>query len=74
MKNMMVENGGVEPTFNVDKITAFEVISYSAIKSAELQDVAADFPKLSPKLFPKLIDELIPSHFQEKEKDVFLLF
>ena len=42
------------------------MISYSAIKSAELQDVAADFPKL----FPKLIDELIPSHFQEKEKDV----
>lgn len=70
VKNMMVENGGVEPTFNVDKITAFEVISYSAIKSAELQNVAADFPKSFPKLFPKLIDELIPSHFQEKEKDV----
>ena len=66
MKNMMVENGGVEPTFNVDKITAFEVISYSAIKPAELQDAASDFPKL----FPKLIDELIPSHFQEKDKDV----
>lgn len=70
VKNMMVENGGVEPTFNVDKITAFEVISYSAIKPAELQDAASDFHKLFPKLFPKLIDELIPSHFQEKDKDV----
>ena len=39
-------------------------------KTAELQYVAADFSKLFPKLFPKLIDELIPSHFQEKEKDV----
>ena len=54
VKNMMVENGGVEPTFNVDKITAFEVISYSAIKPAELQNAALDFPKL----------------FQEKDKDV----
>ena len=35
-------------------------------KTAELQCVAVDFSKL----FPKLIDELIPSHFQEKEKDV----
>ncbi len=42
------------------------MISYSAIKPAELQNVALDFPKL----FPKLIDELIPSHFQEKDKDV----
>lgn len=36
VKSMMVENGGKEPTFNVDKITAFEVISYSAIKHSDL--------------------------------------
>lgn len=66
MKSMMVENGGVEPIFNVDKMTAFEVVSYSAIKHIDLQDTAEDFPKSFPKLFPKLI----PSCFQERDKDV----
>lgn len=69
VKNMMVENGGKEPIFNVDKITAFEVISYSAIKHTDLQENAEGFPKSFPKSFPKLIDKLIPSCFQVKEKD-----
>lgn len=64
VKSMMVENGGKEPTFNVDKITAFEVISYSAIKHSDLQDLKKNFPKI----FPKLFDKLIPSYFQEKDK------
>ena len=51
-------------TFNVDKITAFEVISYSAIKHVDLQIYNESFPKS----FPKLLDKLIPSHFQEKER------
>lgn len=38
VKNMMIDNGNKEPVFNVDKITAFEVISYSAIKYSDLQD------------------------------------
>lgn len=65
VKNMMVENGSKEPLFNVDKITAFEVISYSAIKHTDLQESKEDFPKL----FPKLLDKLIPSYFTEKDID-----
>lgn len=68
VKSMMVENGGKEPTFNVDKITAFEVISYSAIKHSDLQDFNKNLPKIFPKIFPKLFDKLIPSYFQEKDK------
>ena len=70
VKNMMIENGSEEPVFNVDKITAFEVISYSAIKHADLHDVADDFPKIFPKIFPKLIDKLIPTYIQEKDRDI----
>ena len=60
VKSMMVENGGKEPTFNVDKITAFEVISYSAIKHSDLQDLKKNLPKIFPKLFDKLIPMLFP--------------
>lgn len=60
VKSMMVENGGIEPVFNVDKITAFEVISYSAIKQSDLQESIIDFPKM----FPKILDKLCPSRDQ----------
>lgn len=53
-------------TFNMDKITAYEVISYSAIKHTDLQTSNENFPKS----FPKLLDKLIPNHFQEKERDI----
>lgn len=66
VKNMMVENGGKEPVFNVDKITAFEVISYSAIKHTDLQDDTDNFPKS----FPKMLDKLIPDYFLEKDRSV----
>ncbi len=59
----MIENGGKEPLFSVDKITAFEVTSYSAIKYADLQDANEDLPKMFPKIFTKLI----PSCFQGSE-------
>lgn len=59
VKNMMIDNGNKEPIFNFDKITAFEVISYSAIKYTDLQDNSEAFPKSFPKL--------IPSYFQEKD-------
>lgn len=32
VKNMMIEKGSKELLFNIDKITAFEDISYSVIK------------------------------------------
>lgn len=54
---MMDENGGKEPVFNVDKITVFEVISYSAIKQTDLQESIVDFSKI----LPKILDKLCPS-------------
>ena len=61
VKNMMVENGGEEPVFNVDKITAFEVTSYSAIQYADLQN--------SNENFSKILSKLIPSYFQDDDKE-----
>ena len=66
VKSMMIENGGKEPTFNVGKITAFEVISFSAINNVDLQETNIDFPKSFPKSFPKLI----PAYFKEDEAAV----
>lgn len=57
----MVENGGEEPVFNVDKITAFEVTSYSAIQYADLQN--------SNENFSKILSKLIPSYFQDDDKE-----
>lgn len=42
------------------------MISYSAIKHADLHDVADDYLKI----FPKLIDKLIPAYIQEKDRDI----
>ena len=46
------------------------MISYSAIKHVDLQEVGGDFSKLFSKLFPKLIDKLIPAYIQEKDRDI----
>ena len=73
VKNMMVENGGVEPVFNVDKITAFEVISYSAIEYSDSQYDNCEFPKSFPKAFPTSLDKLIPGYFGEEDKNSILL-
>ncbi|MDM8336920.1 RNA-binding domain-containing protein [Mediterranea massiliensis] len=73
VKNMMVENGGVEPVFNVDKITAFEVISYSAIEYSDSQYDNCGLPKSFPKSFPKSLDKLIPGYFGEEDKNSILL-
>ena len=67
VKNMMVENGGQEPIFNVDKITAFEVISHSAIKQTDFQELIEYPLSHFPKYFPKLLDKLVPSYFQKNE-------
>lgn len=66
VKSMMLENGNKEPIFNIDKITAFEVISFTAIKHVDLLVSTDDFPKS----FPKLIDKLIPVYFQEEDKEM----
>ena len=67
VKSMMIENGGKEPIFNIDKITAFEVTSYSALDDTDLQGDNEDFPKIFPKMFPKIFTKLIPSCFQGSE-------
>ena len=70
VKTMMIENGGKEPVFNVNKVTAFEVTSYSTIKYADLQEDN----KITSKLFPKLFPKLIPSYFPEdKEKTLEII-
>ncbi len=69
VKSMMIENGGKEPVFNVEKITAFEVISYSAIGNTDLQEDNIDFPKSFPKSFPKLLDRVIPNLFSVEEME-----
>ena len=51
---------------NTSKITAFEVISFSAINNVDLQETNIDFPKSFPKSFPKLI----PAYFKEDEAAV----
>ena len=49
------------------------MISYSAIKYTDLHEVKSDFPKSFPKSFPKLYDLLIPTYFNEKEKEALEL-
>ena len=50
---MMIDNGSKELLFNIDKITAFEDISYSVIKYTDSQESNKNFPELFSKLFPK---------------------
>lgn len=69
VKNMMIDNGNKEPVFNVDKITAFEVISFSAIKYTDLQDNSESLPKSLPKSFPKSLTKLIPVYFQDNDSN-----
>lgn len=65
----MIENGGKEPSFNVDKIIAFEVTSYSAIEYTELQSAGEGFPKSFPKLLTELLTKLVPSYFQDSDRN-----
>ena len=51
-----------EEVNNTSKITAFEVISFSAINNVDLQETNIDFPKSFPKL--------IPAYFKEDEAAV----
>lgn len=64
VKNLMIENGGKEPIFNINKITAFEVISFSAINNLGLHNKNKDFSDL--------LSVLIPDYFNEDELDMIV--
>jgi schlafen-like transcriptional regulator len=70
----MLDNGGPEPRFDITKITAFEVTSYSALEMLDNQGKMvtseADFTKLFTKMFTKLVPEYFPT---KEEKNLSVL-
>lgn len=70
VKRLMRENGGEEPHFDITKITAFEVTSYSALEVPDYQGKTM----VSEENFTKLLTKLLPSYFpSEDEKSLDLL-
>ena len=62
----MTDNGGQEPHFDITKITAFEVIAHSAIKTANKQDIK--------NVSKEILTKLIPNYFSvREEKNLVLL-
>ena len=59
VKELMSANGNPSPTFNIDKITVFEVISHLPRYNTAIQ--------VDSLTFTKLITKLIPSHFQDED-------
>lgn len=69
VKRLMLDNGGQEPRFDVSKITAFEVTSYSATHTADYQGDSLISKEEFSKLFTKIFTKLIPSYFPSKEEE-----
>lgn len=66
VKRLMTDNGGQEPHFDVTKITAFEVTTHSAIKTADKQDIK--------NISKETLTKLIPNYFSvREEKNLVLL-
>lgn len=74
VKRLMLDNGGEEPRFDITKITAFEVLSYSAMKIPDNQRKVlrseAEFSQLITKIFTKLVPDYFPS---KEEKNLSVL-
>lgn len=74
VKRLMLDNGGEEPHFDITKITAFEVLSYSAMKIPDNQRKVlrseAEFSQLITKIFTKLVPDYFPS---KEEKNLSVL-
>lgn len=66
----MLDNGGTEPRFDITKITAFEVISYSALEMLDNQGKAVPSETDFTKMFTKLVPEYFPT---EEEKNLYVL-
>lgn len=69
VKRLMLDNGGEEPRFDITKITAFEVLSYSAMEMPDSQRKMlrseAEFSQLITKIFTKLVPDYFPSKEEE---------
>lgn len=63
VKRLFSDNGSKAPYFDITKMTVFEVTSYSAMESFDLQQET----KLDVSAFTKLFTKLIPTYFQESE-------
>lgn len=74
VKRLMLDNGGEEPRFDITKITAFEVLSYSAMEMPDSQrkvlSSEAEFSQLITKIFTKLVPDYFPS---KEEKNLSVL-
>lgn len=69
VKRLMLDNGGEEPHFDITKITAFEVLSYSAMKMPDSQrEILRSEAELS-QLITKIFTKLVPDYFPSKEEE-----
>lgn len=69
VKRLMLDNGGEEPRFDITKITAFEVLSYSAMKMPDSQrEMLRSEAELS-QLITKIFTKLVPDYFPSKEEE-----
>ena len=70
VKRLMLDNGGTEPHFDITKITAFEVKSYSALEITDKQGKTITSEVDFTKLFTKLVPEYFPT---KEEKNLSVL-
>lgn len=68
VKRLMLDNGGEEPRFDITKITAFEVLSYSAIEMPDSQRKVLRSEAELSQLLTKIFTKLVPDYFPSKEE------
>ncbi|MDY5858694.1 MAG: ATP-binding protein [Porphyromonas sp.] len=69
VKRLMLDNGGEEPRFDITKITAFEVLSYSAMKMPDNQRKVLRSEAELSQLLTKIFTKLVPDYFPSKEEE-----
>lgn len=69
VKRLMLDNGGEEPRFDITKITAFEVLSYSAMKIPDNQRKVLRSEAELSQLLTKIFTKLVPDYFPSKEEE-----
>lgn len=68
VKRLMLDNGGAEPRFDITKITAFEVLSYSAVEMIDNQSERLRSEAELTKMLTKIFTKLVPDYFPSKEE------